>query len=52
VASYEKCLDEAGVPFIRIVQESSGVIAVYVEDQVEQAALTVLRQAVFKVDQL
>jgi hypothetical protein len=33
-------------------RESSGVIAVYVEDQVEQAALTVLRQAVFKVDQL
>jgi hypothetical protein len=38
------------VPFIRMVQASSGVIAVYVEDQFEQAAITALRQVVFKVD--
>jgi hypothetical protein len=30
---YEKCLDEASVPFTRIVQESSGLLVVFVEDQ-------------------
>jgi hypothetical protein len=47
---YEKCLDEASVPFTRIVQESFGLIVVFVEDQFGQAAITALRQMVFKVD--
>ena len=40
-------MDDAGISFDRIEQETSGAIAVYVEDEFEQVAINALRQAVF-----
>jgi hypothetical protein len=46
-ARCERSLDDAGISFDRIEQETSGAIAVYVEDEFEQVAINALRQAVF-----
>jgi hypothetical protein len=46
-ARCERCLNDAGISFDHIEQETSGAIAVYVKDEFEQGAINALRQAVF-----